>query len=221
MNADTTTHGPSTPTVADEAVRPPTTGHPNLSWTALVVQPYRNDHGQHRWVFRCWGANTCDGCLSLDHFTESAATSARDRHITEAHPELVSTALRKHHERAQLLTTTLTEVLTAFRAVTDNFTRTLVGYVSDPIHPTDMDRWQAAVAHGQNRVHDTLEEPPSRLLGCGWCYEEQGEEVHPHPECPIGGGTVPTADFLVVTDHAETAAGVHPATPNTGQTTGN
>lgn len=26
----------------------------------------------------------------------------------------------------------------------------------------------------------------ARLLDCGWCYEEQGEEVHPHPECPIG-----------------------------------
>ncbi|MFM9616875.1 hypothetical protein ACKI14_02795 [Streptomyces turgidiscabies] len=25
-----------------------------------------------------------------------------------------------------------------------------------------------------------------RLLDCGFCYEEQGEEVHPHPECPIG-----------------------------------
>lgn len=27
---------------------------------------------------------------------------------------------------------------------------------------------------------------PARLLDCGWCYEENGEEVHPHPECPIG-----------------------------------
>jgi hypothetical protein len=25
-----------------------------------------------------------------------------------------------------------------------------------------------------------------RLLDCGLCYEEWGEEVHPHPECPIG-----------------------------------
>lgn len=25
-----------------------------------------------------------------------------------------------------------------------------------------------------------------RPLDCGWCYEEQGEEVHPHPECPVG-----------------------------------
>ncbi|MEY9876621.1 hypothetical protein ABH931_006131 [Streptacidiphilus sp. MAP12-33] len=28
--------------------------------------------------------------------------------------------------------------------------------------------------------------PRARLLPCGWCYEENGEEVHPHPECPIG-----------------------------------
>ncbi|MFI5814915.1 hypothetical protein ACIA7S_28650 [Streptomyces sp. NPDC051643] len=26
----------------------------------------------------------------------------------------------------------------------------------------------------------------ARRLDCGWCYEEDGEEVHPHPECPIG-----------------------------------
>ncbi|MGW1533909.1 hypothetical protein [Streptomyces aureus] len=26
----------------------------------------------------------------------------------------------------------------------------------------------------------------ARLLDCGYCYEEHGEEVHPHPECPIG-----------------------------------
>ena len=27
----------------------------------------------------------------------------------------------------------------------------------------------------------------ARLLDCGLCYEENGEEVHPHPECPRGG----------------------------------
>jgi len=27
---------------------------------------------------------------------------------------------------------------------------------------------------------------PDRLLECGLCYEEGGQEVHPHPECPIG-----------------------------------
>lgn len=29
-----------------------------------------------------------------------------------------------------------------------------------------------------------------RLLDCGWCYEEWGEEVHPHPECTLGGAAV-------------------------------
>jgi len=33
-------------------------------------------------------------------------------------------------------------------------------------------------------MSDTTNSP--RLLDCGLCYEEQGEEVHPHPECPIG-----------------------------------
>ncbi|MDX2917305.1 hypothetical protein PV370_04745 [Streptomyces sp. NE06-03C] len=28
-------------------------------------------------------------------------------------------------------------------------------------------------------------QPPARLLDCGTCYEENGEEVHPHPECPL------------------------------------
>lgn len=26
----------------------------------------------------------------------------------------------------------------------------------------------------------------ARLLDCGLCYEENGEEVHPHPECTAG-----------------------------------
>lgn len=27
----------------------------------------------------------------------------------------------------------------------------------------------------------------ARLLDCGFCYEENSEEVHPHPECPVDG----------------------------------
>ncbi|MFJ8992648.1 hypothetical protein ACIRQH_19905 [Streptomyces sp. NPDC102279] len=27
---------------------------------------------------------------------------------------------------------------------------------------------------------------PAPLLACGLCYEENGEEIHPHPECPVG-----------------------------------
>ncbi|MCX5365888.1 hypothetical protein OG864_45140 [Streptomyces sp. NBC_00124] len=37
------------------------------------------------------------------------------------------------------------------------------------------------------------ENPTARLLDCGFCYEEQGEEVHPHPECPIGQVASPAA----------------------------
>jgi hypothetical protein len=29
-----------------------------------------------------------------------------------------------------------------------------------------------------------VQQPP-RLLSCGFCYEENGEEVHPHPQCPV------------------------------------
>ena len=32
---------------------------------------------------------------------------------------------------------------------------------------------------------ETYRKHIDRLLDCGLCYEEQGEEVHPHPECPI------------------------------------
>lgn len=53
--------------------------------TGLVVQPYRNDRGENVWVFRCWGTDTCDGWLSLDHYSEQSATRARDRHAAEEH----------------------------------------------------------------------------------------------------------------------------------------
>ena len=39
----------------------------------------------------------------------------------------------------------LSEVLAAFRSVHDEATRTLVGYISAPIHPDDMGRWRAAL----------------------------------------------------------------------------
>jgi hypothetical protein len=53
--------------------------------TGLVVQPYRNDRGQSAWVFRCWGTDTCDGYLSLDHRSPQSAERARDRHLAEDH----------------------------------------------------------------------------------------------------------------------------------------
>jgi hypothetical protein len=71
------------PTAACEAIRQmdADTTEPH---TGLVVQPYR-DHGEKRWVFRCWGTDTCDGYLSLDHYSQQAAERARDRHLVEDH----------------------------------------------------------------------------------------------------------------------------------------
>lgn len=127
----------------------------------LAVEPYRNDQGKPAWAFRCWGTTTCAGWLSLDHASENSAEAARDRHLVEAHPELVATALRERRERAGLLGGALGEVLAAFRSVTDDGTRTLVGYVSAPIHPDDMDRWRAVLdqpvpAATQATVRDCL-----------------------------------------------------------------
>lgn len=33
---------------------------------------------------------------------------------------------------------------------------------------------------------ETYRQHIDRLLDGGLCYEENGEEVHPYPECPIG-----------------------------------
>ncbi|MGW3135935.1 hypothetical protein [Streptomyces sp. NPDC001139] len=55
--------------------------------TGLVVQPYR-EHGQEKWVFRCWDeGDGCDGLVSLDHTSREWAERARDRHIAEQHQE--------------------------------------------------------------------------------------------------------------------------------------
>jgi hypothetical protein len=32
---------------------------------------------------------------------------------------------------------------------------------------------------------ETATQTPARLLDCGLCYEEHGEEIHPHPECTV------------------------------------
>lgn len=44
---------------------------------------------------------------------------------------------------------------------------------------------------------------PARLLDCGWCYEEQGEEVHPHPECPIGRPAVVSSPRAILREAAD------------------
>ncbi|MET8826117.1 hypothetical protein ABZX40_13675 [Streptomyces sp. NPDC004610] len=55
------------------------------AYSGLVVQQYRADHGGQRWVFRCWGTDTCDGALSLDHTSEQSAGRALTSHIAEFH----------------------------------------------------------------------------------------------------------------------------------------
>ncbi|MFB6934559.1 hypothetical protein [Streptomyces chartreusis] len=37
-----------------------------------------------------------------------------------------------------------------------------------------------------SETREPLPNKVSRLLDCGHCYEENGEECHPHPECPLG-----------------------------------
>ncbi|MGW0581135.1 hypothetical protein ACWD25_35500 [Streptomyces sp. NPDC002920] len=60
------------------------------AYSGLVVQPYRDDQNRPRWAFRCWGTDTCDGWLSLDHTTEQWAARALTRHLEEAHASRVS-----------------------------------------------------------------------------------------------------------------------------------
>lgn len=38
-----------------------------------------------------------------------------------------------------------------------------------------------------------------KALSCGLCFEEQGEEVHPHPECPIGSTAPPRLTVDTIT----------------------
>lgn len=50
-----------------------------------AVQQYRADDGGMKWAARCWGTETCDGWLSLDHDVKRWAEIARDRHVAEEH----------------------------------------------------------------------------------------------------------------------------------------
>ncbi|MEW2066649.1 hypothetical protein [Streptomyces sp. NPDC007346] len=54
--------------------------------------------------------------------------------------------------------------------------------------------------------------PGAQLLECGLCYEEDGEEVHPHPECPLG-----TAPALVEAAMTAALTAVELAALNTAQ----
>ncbi|WP_328632048.1 hypothetical protein [Streptomyces sp. NBC_00356] len=48
----------------------------------------------------------------------------------------------------------------------------------------DLDRYTRYGADFLRRMADEAQQAePARLLDCGLCYEENGEEVHPHPAC--------------------------------------
>ena len=65
---------------------------------AMTVQEY-TERGRRLWVFRCWGADTCDGWLGLEHDTQTSALAERERHVAEEHPEPspAATEAIEHH----------------------------------------------------------------------------------------------------------------------------
>jgi hypothetical protein len=66
----------------------------------------------------------------------------------------------------------------------------LVDALGGPDHPDEVtDEALEPLLEGYQAEVDAMEEKATnqpRLLSCGLCFEEDGEEVHPHPECPIG-----------------------------------
>ncbi|MCI3240261.1 hypothetical protein [Streptomyces spinosisporus] len=76
---------------------------------------------------------------------------------------------------------------------------------------TDDRELYAAIARDlRTQLEGPATEP--RLLGCGLCYEENGEECHPHPECPIGSPTSPLRDQIdkALHDHLARTADIRP-----------
>lgn len=55
----------------------------------MTVQEY-TERGLRLWAFRCWGTDTCDGWLGLRHQTQASALRERERHVAEAHAEVVA-----------------------------------------------------------------------------------------------------------------------------------
>lgn len=75
---------------AREALRQ-TDADPHGRDAGMIVKPYQ-EHGQTKWVFRCWGTDDgCDGWLGLGHYTEASAQRERDRHVAEEHGEQATT----------------------------------------------------------------------------------------------------------------------------------
>lgn len=99
----------------------------------------------HRYCILCGGqsppAHTCDPA-GLRTVYRGLADRADELETNNA--ALVRCAERAGVRRDQLAAI-LREALAAFRPVSDDGTRTLVGYVSAPVHPTDYERWHAAL----------------------------------------------------------------------------
>lgn len=113
----------------------------------------------HRNCIRCGGqvqpGHTCDPAGLRRVNAHARLRLAREALIEDGYftadevgediaPRIVEW-LTHHRDRPDRLAAVLGEVLAVFRAVTDDSTRTLVGYMSAPIHPTDMDRWRAVL----------------------------------------------------------------------------
>jgi hypothetical protein len=79
-----------------------------------------------------------------------------------------------------------------------------------PPAPTDAIKASEKAA-GEDHDRWAVLEP--RLLDCGFCYEEQGEEVHPHPECPIGSRSTPIAPAVEISNAISSRADELPEKP--------
>ncbi|WPR52843.1 hypothetical protein SJI45_19090 [Streptomyces sp. S399] len=57
------------------------------------------------------------------------------------------------------------------------------------VSPLDQEEGTEAAGPGAAELLGVARPHPGspRLLDCGLCYEEDGEEVHPHPECTVPG----------------------------------
>lgn len=109
----------------------------------IVVEPYRNDQNQARWVARCWGTDTCDGWLSLDHTSEQWAQQARDRHVAEEHAE-PAPAATEAADRATRLDVLVRDILSTFVATRDS-TGMHVTHHQARVLPHEMQAWQDAL----------------------------------------------------------------------------
>jgi hypothetical protein len=187
--------------------------------TSTAVQPYRADDGSRKWAARCWGTETCDGWLSLDHDTERWAEIARDRHIAEDHtaPDDADLTAEEARDLADQLSRDLyraedrlafiAELLDA--AEGDGTTIVEIARVRGWLDGPKCGMQLAAEEPGlYAKLTDLLsgplpppgDTPPSTVLGCSHQQLRQPHDPHPwqpqpgmrHVQCP-GYTPVPAA----------------------------